>query len=171
MTEGRYANIIVDISHEKVDRPFQYKIPEKLLGKISAGMCVLIPFGKGNHLRSGYVIEVTERAEFPEEKQKEIVEIAAQGIPVERDAILLAAWMKKTYGSTMIAALKTVLPVKRSVKHKEKRKLLEQEYSSEKEVEQELLKWLIKYDKEFFIKFPSKTRKPTTTKYWNLIKP
>lgn len=123
MTEGRYANIIVDISHEKVDRPFQYKIPEKLQGKISAGMCVLIPFGKGNHLRSGYVIEVTQRAEFPEEKQKEIVEIAAQGIPVERDAILLAAWMKKTYGSTMIAALKTVLPVKRSVKHKEKRKL------------------------------------------------
>lgn len=55
--------------------------------------------------------------------------------------------------------------------YQEKRKLLEQEYSSEKEVEQELLKWLIKYDKEFFIKFPSKTRKPTTTKYWNLIKP
>ena len=26
-----YANIIIDISHEKLDRTFQYRIPEKLL--------------------------------------------------------------------------------------------------------------------------------------------
>ena len=29
-----YANVIIDISHEKVDRPFQYRIPDALLGKI-----------------------------------------------------------------------------------------------------------------------------------------
>ncbi len=124
MTEGRYANIIVDISHEKVDRPFQYKIPEALRGKISPGMCVMMPFGKGNRLRTGYVIEVTDKAEFPDEKQKEIAEIIKSGISVEADAIRLAAWMKETYGSTMIAALKTVLPVKRAMKLKEKKKLV-----------------------------------------------
>ena len=47
MTQGRYANIIIDISHEKVDRTFQYKIPKELEGKIEAGMCVQIPFGAG----------------------------------------------------------------------------------------------------------------------------
>ena len=55
---------------------------------------------------------------------------------------------------------------KKNYNYKEKRKLLEQKYSSEEEIEQELVKWLTKYDKEFFEKFPSKTRKPTTTKYW-----
>lgn len=50
--------------------------------------------------------------------------------------------------------------------YEEKRKLLEQKYSSEEEIEQKLLKWLTKYDKEFFTRFPSKTRKPTTEKYW-----
>lgn len=55
---------------------------------------------------------------------------------------------------------------KKNYNYKEKRKLLEQKYSNEEEIEQELLKWLTKYDKEFFIKFPSKTRKPTTEKYW-----
>ena len=25
-----YANIIIDISHEKLDRPFQYRVPEEL---------------------------------------------------------------------------------------------------------------------------------------------
>ncbi|MCM1135243.1 MAG: primosomal protein N' [Clostridium sp.] len=123
MAQGRYANIIIDISHEKVDRTFQYKIPEKLLGTLEEGMCVQIPFGKGDHLRQGYVVEITDKAEFPDEMQKLIRGIAADGVPVEADAIRLAAWMKKNYGSTMIAALRTVLPVKRAMKPKEKKRI------------------------------------------------
>lgn len=123
MTQGRYANIIIDISHEKVDRAFQYKIPDELKGKIEEGMCVKIPFGTGNHLRQGYVVEVTDRAQFPDEKQKMIAGIVTGSMPVEADAIKLAAWMKENYGSTMIAALKTVLPVKQSMKHREKKKI------------------------------------------------
>ena len=34
MAELIYANVIVDISHEKVDRPFQYRIPDRLIGKV-----------------------------------------------------------------------------------------------------------------------------------------
>lgn len=123
MTEGRFANIIIDISHEKVDRPFQYKIPEELLGKLEAGMCVQVPFGTANHLRKGYVIEITDRAEFAEEKLKYVSGIVTGSMPVEADAVRLAAWMKETYGSTMIAALKTVLPVKQTMKPKEKKKI------------------------------------------------
>lgn len=123
MTKGRYANIIVDISHEKIDKPFQYKIPEKLKGKLEEGMCVQIPFGMGNRLRQGYVVEITDKAEFPDEKQKQVAGIANGSMAVEGDLVRLAAWMKETYGSTMIAALKTVLPVKQAIKHKEKRKI------------------------------------------------
>ncbi len=47
---GRFANIIVDISHEKVDRPFQYRIPQALCGQLAVGMAVMIPFGRGNKL-------------------------------------------------------------------------------------------------------------------------
>lgn len=59
-----YANIIIDISHEKVDKPFQYKIPEALDSEIQVGVQVRIPFGKGNHERKGYVVGVTEEADF-----------------------------------------------------------------------------------------------------------
>ena len=121
MTE--YANIIIDISHEKVDRPFQYKIPDVLQGKLEAGMCVQVPFGQGNRLRQGYVVEVTDKAQFPDEKMKQVEGILTGSLPVEADAIRLAVWMRQTYGSTMIAALRTVLPVKQSVKAKEKRKI------------------------------------------------
>ena len=123
MNHGTYANVIIDISHEKVDRPFQYRIPDSLKEKLVVGMCVQIPFGTGNRKRKGYVIEITGKNEYPEEKIKEIDGIITDNLPAEADAIRLAAWMRQTYGSTMIAALKTVLPVKRAVKAVEKKKL------------------------------------------------
>ena len=123
MNHGTYANVIIDISHEKVDRPFQYRIPDSLKEKLAVGMCVQIPFGTGNRKRKGYVIEITGKNEYPEEKIKEIDGIITDNLPAEADAIRLAAWMRQTYGSTMIAALKTVLPVKRAVKAVEKKKL------------------------------------------------
>ncbi len=58
--EGKYANIIIDISHEKVDKPFQYKIPSHLAGKLEIGMSVVIPFGSTNKERNGYIIEITD---------------------------------------------------------------------------------------------------------------
>ena len=123
MNHGTYANVIIDISHEKVDRPFQYRIPDSLKEKLAVGMCVQIPFGTGNRKRKGYVIEITDKNEFPEERIKEIDGIITDNLPAEADAVRLAAWMRQTYGSTMIAALKTVLPVKRTVKAVEKKKL------------------------------------------------
>lgn len=123
MTEGRYANIIIDISHEKVDRPFQYRIPDWLKESIEPGVCVKVPFGTGNRIRHGYVIEVTDTPQFPDERIKQIAGVEKGSVSVEADAIRLAAWMRKTYGSTMIAALKTVLPVKQNMKLKEKKKI------------------------------------------------
>ena len=67
-----FANVIVDISHEKVDRPFGYRIPERLADSVTPGVRVKIPFGAGNALRTGYVIEVTDHSEFPRERMKEI---------------------------------------------------------------------------------------------------
>ena len=119
--EGKYANIIIDISHEKVDRMFQYAIPESLAGRVKPGCCVSVPFGAGNHLRKGYCIEVTDRAEYAPEKLKEIAALEEKSVQAQDRYIRLAAWMKEQYGSTMITALKTVLPVKQKVRNLEKR--------------------------------------------------
>ena len=40
-----YADIIVDITHEKLDKIFQYRIPKEMEGRLQTGMEVLIPFG------------------------------------------------------------------------------------------------------------------------------
>ncbi|WP_026528789.1 replication restart helicase PriA [Butyrivibrio sp. VCD2006] len=111
-----FANIIIDISHEKVDRPFQYRIPERLLGKVEVGSCVSVPFGKGNTKRQGYVIGITDVPEFDPEKTKEILDIEEGEMSAERIMVQLAAWMHKYYGSTMINALRTVIPVRKKSK-------------------------------------------------------
>jgi len=116
----KYVQIIIDISHEKVDRPFCYRVPQKLQQKIEVGALVEIPFGKGNTLRKGYVIEESDEPDFAPEKIKEIHAVIP-GVTVENRLIRLAAWIKKQYGSTMIQALQTVLPVKKPIKSQQSR--------------------------------------------------
>ncbi len=119
-----YADIIVDITHEKLDRTFQYRIPEALEDKIFPGSQVKIPFGNGNRLVTGYVLSVSGEAKFEESRMKEIRELSEDAVTVEARLITLAAWMKHTYGSTMIQALKTVLPVKSKSKAREKHRIV-----------------------------------------------
>lgn len=119
----KFANIIVDISLEKLDRTFQYRVPEELQGILKEGMQVRIPFGNGGRTLTGYVLELTDTCEWDEKKLKPILGLAEKGIRLEGQLIALAAWMRRTYGSTMNQALKTVLPVKKSVQEKISRKV------------------------------------------------
>ena len=112
----KYADIIIDISHEAVDRSFQYIIPEQLEDCIDIGSPVDIPFGKGNRTRKGYVIRITEKPDYDVTKLKEISALSKKGIRVEENLIKLAVWMKNRYGCTMATALATVMPVKESVR-------------------------------------------------------
>ena len=118
-----YANIIVDITHEKLDKHFQYKVPEKMLGILQIGMLVTAPFGRGNRMIQGYVVEMSEQAEFAIERIKSLDAIVQEHIPAEANLIALAGWIRKNYGGTMIQSLKTVLPVKEKIKNKEKKML------------------------------------------------
>lgn len=126
----KYADIIIDISHEAIDRTFQYRIPDRLKAQIRIGTQVSIPFGRGNHVRSGYVVSFSDMPVFEESKIKEIADIRDGGVAIETSLIELAAFIKERYGSTMINALKTVMPIKEKVRglsRKEVRLLLSEE--------------------------------------------
>lgn len=120
-----YANIIVDISQEKLDRSFSYLVPEAMHSQIHIGDVVEIPFGKGNRITKGYVLELTGTIQYDESKMKSVQKILVKTQTTRKDRLVaLASWMRDTYGSTMIQALKTVIPVKKKVKQKEKRTLI-----------------------------------------------
>lgn len=116
-----YADVIIDISHEKLDRVFQYRIPESLSTELEIGMQVVVPFGMGNKLQTGYVIDFSETTDYDPAKIKEIKRISTQAVPIESQLIQLSAWMRKNFGATMNQALKTVIPVKKKEQLQQKR--------------------------------------------------
>ena len=116
-----YADIIVDISHEQLDRTFQYAVPEEMEQDIDVGVLVNVPFGRGNRTITGYVIELSNEPKLDIDKIKYIDSIVPDKVKAVSRMIKLAAWLKHNYGSTMNQALKTVIPVKEKVKQKEKK--------------------------------------------------
>lgn len=118
---AEFAHVIIDISHEKVDRPFTYRIPEHLRDQVHAGCLVDVPFGKGNRVRSGYVVDLSDQAGYEPSKIKGIAGIHAGSVSAESQLIQVAWWMKERYGATMNQALKTVLPVKQQIRQVNRR--------------------------------------------------
>ena len=115
-----YADVIIEISHEKLDRPFQYRIPEELEERVKPGSLVSIPFGNGSRRKKGYVVNISSRPLIEEERIKDIEEIlyADTSEKAADDLIKLALWMKERYGGTLINALRCVLPIKAPVRKK-----------------------------------------------------
>lgn len=119
-----YAQIIIDISHGRLDRPFTYRIPEALQNNLCLGSLVVVPFGKGDTKRKGYVIGFSNSCEYSDGRLKEIESIASGGTDVTGDnAVRLALWMKQRYGSTMAVALRTVLTSRKQAKPCEHRSI------------------------------------------------
>lgn len=116
-----YADIIVDISQEKLDKTFQYLVPKELASRIEEGKKVRIPFGNGGRELTGYVVGLSSEPKIEPGRIKPILAVEEQGMEIESRLISLAAWISRNYGSTMNQALKTVLPVKEKAAARERK--------------------------------------------------
>ncbi len=119
----KYADIIVDISHENLDKSYQYSIPEELAEAAVIGALVLVPFGRGNRYIQGYIVGISNEPKWKVDLIKPIHQIVNNALVIESQLISLAYWIKETFGATINDALKTVIPVKKTVKAKEKKTL------------------------------------------------
>ena len=129
----KYANVIVDISIDKLDKTFQYRIPEELEEKIAVGVQVDIPFGR--RTVTGYVTELTDQPEIDVTKIRPLNGVHEGSVAITAQLVALAGWIQKNYGSTMNQALKTVIPVRRKIRqteHKRVRLLLSEEQAAGK---------------------------------------
>ena len=119
-----YADVIIDISIEKLDIPFTYRIPDRLSGIICVGSRVRIPFGKGDSEKKGYVTAIKDTADYDDSKIKDILGLVDGSISAEERSFEIAAFIKDTYGGTLSQALKAVIPVKSKVKAVEHKTLV-----------------------------------------------
>ncbi|MBR2527902.1 MAG: primosomal protein N' [Blautia sp.] len=110
-----YAQIIIDISREALDHPFTYRIPEMFAAQAAPGLVAEVPFGRGNSRKKGYILELTRETSLEPERIKDVIRICTDEQTTEAGLIAMAAWLRKTYGSTMNQALRTALPVREKV--------------------------------------------------------
>ena len=92
--ETLYADIIINISHEALDRVFQYRVPFSLYEQIRVGQSVRVPFGAGNREQRGYVVRLSDQAEYDPKKIKEILSIEEDSVSAESRMIKLAYWIR-----------------------------------------------------------------------------
>ena len=113
-----YADVIIDISHEKLDRDFQYRVPEELVQAIKPGVVVTVPFGKGNTLRKGYVTGISGTAKYDASKLKEIRGVSTDSETTESRLITCGLdegdlWLHHDAGTENSSACKRQGPCKR----------------------------------------------------------
>ena len=101
-----YAEIIVDIASEQVDRVFTYAVPDTL--NILPGMRVRVPFGPRE--KEGYVIRLKERSDYDESKIKPIL-AALEDYPALLPELMELAWeIREKCHCPLCEALRLMLP-------------------------------------------------------------
>ena len=111
----------VDITAKALDRPFQYLIPPELEAEMEEGAIVQAPFGNGNRMITGYVLSLSDHPKLDPEKIKPLHAVVTCLSDEEKRLTSLAVWIRNRYGSTLAAAMRTVLPVRKKTAAKQKR--------------------------------------------------
>jgi primosomal protein N' (replication factor Y) len=109
MTEAKnVAKLAVAVETYHIDKPYDYRIPDTLDGKIMPGMRVTVPFGKGNRRSEGLVLSVVSDDGA---KTLKTIDTCLDSSPVlNAELIKLALWMSDRFFCTVYDAAKAMLP-------------------------------------------------------------
>ncbi len=107
MNKTLVAQVVLESTVFDFDKPYSYTVPPSL--NLQKGCRVVVPFGRGNSLRQGVVIEIEEREDA--EKLKSI-SATIDETPILSDEMLkLCVWLHENTFCTYFDAVRTVLPV------------------------------------------------------------
>lgn len=106
--EHGVAKIAVSDAVFSMDRPYDYLIPEELSGKVRPGVRVYVPFARGNKLREGIVLSLTESSEY--EKLKSVASVLDDEPVLTAQQLQLAIFMQQRFFCTVYDAVKAMLP-------------------------------------------------------------
>lgn len=111
------AEVIINRTAKKLNRTFDYHVPNNLEGLIFVGSKILVPFGKGGKLEEAFVVGIKEKTNY----LKEMKEIASLEEQLRDEQIELAKWMAKRYFCNVSDCIKLMLTPGTRTKNKEKR--------------------------------------------------
>ena len=102
------ARVAVAAAVYSIDRPYDYTVPAALEELVVPGARVLVPFGRGDRLTEGFVLELRQGAEG--ERLKPVAHIFDDGLALSPQQQALALWMCRRYYCTYFQAAAALLP-------------------------------------------------------------
>lgn len=103
------ANIILEQTAFSYDKPYSYAIPSSLEDSLKPGCRVVVPFGKGNTLRQGMVLDITESE--GDVAYKQVERVLDESPILTEEMIQLCSFMHDRCFCTYFDAVKAVLPI------------------------------------------------------------
>ena len=104
------AKVAVAAATYWVDRPFDYRIPPELVGRVVPGVRVLVPFGRGNRRTEGVVLALTEVGADGAGRLKPVESVPDEEPLLDGEQLRLAMWMRERFFCTVYDAVKAMLP-------------------------------------------------------------
>jgi primosomal protein N' (replication factor Y) (superfamily II helicase) len=101
-----YAEVIIDLISNAVDRPFHYSIPPAMRGKLLPGMRVMIPFA--NRVSQGYVLRLLHKTTI--DSLRDIKSIEDPEPLLTGEQLTLARWMSLRYYCRLIDVVHAMIP-------------------------------------------------------------
>lgn len=103
--------VAVEKSGFEFEKIFTYKVPKEFEEYINLGTRVLVPFGKKNSIRIGFVLRILNKnTDFLVENLKEINSIIDENSLLDNNSFDLAVWISKYYLCTYYEAFSAILP-------------------------------------------------------------
>ncbi|MGG3661732.1 primosomal protein N' [Bacillus gobiensis] len=103
-----YAEVIVDVTSKNIDKPFDYRIPERWIGIIKRGMRVVVPFGPRKI--QGFVIGLKNETDLQANLIKDIEGLLDLTPALTNELLSLSEWLSKRTLSLQIRTLQAMLP-------------------------------------------------------------
>ena len=103
-----FASVFILDAPYKIDKAYEYRIPDTLCDKARAGALAVVPFGTGNKPRKAIIVSVSCESEYP--SAKPVFDIPETDFFLKKELLEICLFMKKECFCTFGEAVRTVMP-------------------------------------------------------------
>lgn len=103
------AKVAVAAAVVSIDKAYDYRVPPAMEQEARQGRRVMAPFGRGNKLTEGFIVDVAWREDCPP-RVKALAHIFGETISLDEEGLALAGYIRQRYFCTFFEAANLLIP-------------------------------------------------------------